>query len=48
MKHGYNIVGRVRELASRPEHAKTSEERERAAAALIAINEILKGEGLGG
>lgn len=48
MKHGFNIVGRVRELTFRYQHAETSEERARASNALIAIHEILKGEGLEG
>jgi hypothetical protein len=45
MLHGFNIVGRVRKLAKRREYGNPAE-RERAQAALIAIHEILKGEGL--
>jgi hypothetical protein len=45
-RHGFNIVGRVRELATRAEWAETFTERQGSANALAAIHRILKDEGL--
>jgi hypothetical protein len=45
-RHGWNIAGRVRDLASRAEWAETMPERQAAADALEAIHNILVREGL--